>query len=118
MSGGQNGDLYLRVHIKPHSLFKLEGVNVVLDLPLAPWEAALGTEVKVPTLDRSVELNVPAGISSGQKMRLSGRGLGQGAKKGDQLVRVMIKVPKEASEDEKKLWRELAEKSDFKPRMF
>ena len=118
MSGGQNGDLYLRVKIKPHSLFKLEGNNVVLDLPLAPWEAALGTSVKVPTLDRSVELNVPAGISSGQKMRLSGRGLGQAAKKGDQLVRVMIKVPKDSSEEEKELWEKLAEKSEFKPRMF
>jgi len=118
MSGGQNGDLYLRVTIKKHPLFKLEGNNVILDLPLAPWEAALGAEVKVPTLDRSVSLNVPAGVSSGQKLRLSGRGLGQGGKKGDQLVRIMIKMPKDVTGEQKKLWEQLAEQSDFKPRMF
>jgi curved DNA-binding protein len=116
--GGSSGDLYLRIRIQPHKLFKLEGNNVVLDLPLAPWEAALGTTLTVPTLDRSVEMNVPAGVSSGQKMRLAGRGLGSGKNKGDQLVRIMIKTPKEQSEDEKKLWEQLAEKSDFRPRTF
>lgn len=117
-SGGPAGDLYLKVRIAPHSLFKLEGEHVVLDLPLAPWEAALGCTVKVPTLDRSVELTVPPGVSSGQKLRLRGLGLGSGANKGDQLVRIMIKTPPKPTDEERELWEKLAEKSGFSPREF
>lgn len=116
--GGPAGDLFLKIRIAPHHLFKLEGNNVVLDLPLTPWEATLGTAITVPTLDGKVELNVPAGIGSGQKMRIAGRGLGQGAKRGDQMVRVMIKTPKDIGDEEKELWQKLAELSDFNPRTF
>lgn len=116
--GGPAGDLYLRVKILPHARFKLDEANVTLDLPLAPWEAALGTTVQVPTLDKFVELNVPAGISSGQKMRIRGRGLGSGAKKGDQYVRVVIKTPRDLSDEERALWQKLAETSTFTPRDF
>ncbi|MEW5773501.1 MAG: J domain-containing protein [Thermodesulfobacteriota bacterium] len=118
MSGGPAGDLYLKVRIAPHPLFKLEGENVVLDLPLAPWEAALGATVKVPTLDRSVELTVPPGVSSGQKLRLRGYGLGVGAHKGDQLVRIMIKTPARLTDEERELWEKLAGKANFSPRDF
>lgn len=117
MQGGPKGDLYLRVRIQPHHLFRVEDSNVVLDLPLAPWEAALGATVTVPTLDKSVELTIPAGVSSGQKLRLRGKGLG-GKKRGDQLVRIMIKTPKEISDEEKQMWEKLAEQSDFTPRTF
>lgn len=118
-SGGPAGDLYLKVRIAPHPLFKLEGEHVVLDLPLAPWEAALGCTVKVPTLDRSVELTVPPGVSSGQKLRLRGYGLGSGDKKGDQLVRIMIKTPPKATDEERELWEKLAAASPgFSPREF
>lgn len=116
--GGPAGDLYLKVRIQPHQRFKLDGVNVILDLPLTPWEAALGTSVAVPTLDKAIELNVPAGISSGQKMRIRGRGLGSGAKKGDQFVRVVIKSPKGISDEERELWQKLADVSEFNPRDF
>ncbi len=118
-SGGPAGDLYLKVRIAPHPLFKLEGEHVVLDLPLAPWEAALGCTVKVPTLDRSVELTVPPGVSSGQKLRLRGLGLGSGSKKGDQLVRIMIKTPPKPTDEERELWEKLAAASPgFSPREF
>jgi curved DNA-binding protein len=117
-SGGPAGDLYLKVRIAPHPLFKLESEHVVLDLPLAPWEAALGCTVKVPTLDRSVELTVPPGVSSGQKLRLRGYGLGAGANKGDQLVRIMIKTPARLTDEERELWEKLAATSGFVPREF
>lgn len=115
-AGGQNGDLYLKVRIKPHQMFYLDGANVVYDLPLAPWEAALGAKVRVPTLNGDVDMNIPAGVNSGQKMRLKDRGLGSGAKRGDQMVRVVIKTPKDLSESEQDLWQQLAEKSTFNPR--
>jgi curved DNA-binding protein len=118
VAGGPAGDLYLRVRIQPHHRFYLDGANVVLDLPLAPWEAALGAKVRVPTLDGDVEMNVPAGADSGKKLRLRGRGLGQGARKGDQLVRLMIRTPDAVDDEQKALWESLAEKSDFSPRDF
>lgn len=116
--GGPAGDLFLKVRLVPHPRYKVEGVNLVLDLPLAPWEAALGAKVRVPTLDGDVELNIPPGVSSGQKLRLGGKGLGPASKRGDQLVRIMIRTPKAQTEQQKKLWRELAEGSDFSPRDF
>jgi curved DNA-binding protein len=116
MGGGSSGDLYLRLRLAPHSQFKVEGKNIVYDLPLAPWEAALGTKVNVPTLDGQVEMNVPAGIGSGQKMRLKGKGLGKGSDSGDQLVRIVIKVPKSLSDKERELWQQLAGESNFNPR--
>ena len=116
--GGQPGDLFLKINIQPHSMFKLDGANVILDLSLAPWEAALGTKVAVPTLEGNVEMTIPAGTNSGQKLRLRGKGLGRGSNKGDQYVRIMIKVPRELSQEEKELWKQLAEVSTFKPRNF
>lgn len=117
-SGGRAGDLYLKVKILPHALFKLEDDNVILDLPLTPWEAALGAKVRVPTLDGAVEMNIPPGSSSGRKLRLSGKGLGGRGKRGDQFVRLMIQVPPTASEAEKELWEKLAASSEFHPRSF
>lgn len=114
--GGPAGDLYLKIKFMDHPRFKVRETNIIYDLPLAPWEAVLGASVRVPTLDGEVEMSIPAGVSSGQKLRLRGRGLGCGNKKGDQLVRIMVKSPKELDDDQKKLWEELAEKSDFNPR--
>ncbi|MCF8086334.1 MAG: DnaJ domain-containing protein [Desulfohalobiaceae bacterium] len=116
--GGQRGDLYLRVKLKPHHLFRVENKNIVLDLPLTPWEAALGTSVRVPTLEGSVDMKIPPGTSSGKKLRLKGKGLGRGKNKGDQLVRAMIKTPQKPSDKEKELWEQLAQESDFRPRNF
>ena len=116
MQGGPAGDLYLKVHIRHHHLYSLDGVDIIHDLALAPWEAALGAKVRVPTLDGQVDMTIPPGMDSGKKLRIKGRGLGSGAKKGDQFVRIVIKTPDSLTEEEKTLWQSLAEKSGFKPR--
>ncbi len=116
--GGNAGDLYLKVKILPHQLFKLEDGNVILDLPLAPWEAALGAKVRVPTLDGAIEMNVPAGIGSGRKLRIPGKGLGGKSKRADQLIRIMIQTPQNISGEERELWEKLAAASSFNPRTF
>ena len=90
--GGRAGDLYLEVHIRPHSLYQLEGRDVTLTLPVAPWEAALGATVTVPTLGGAVEMHVPPGAQSGQKLRLRGRGL-PGQPPGDEYVQLKVVLP-------------------------
>jgi curved DNA-binding protein len=117
-AGGPNGDLYLKVAIMQHHRFNLDGVNVVLDLPLAPWEAVLGATVRVPTLDGEIELNIPPGMSSGRKLRLRGKGLGSASARGDQFVRIMVKVPDSLTEKERALWENLRDISGFTPRDF
>ncbi len=114
--GGPSGDLYLKVKLLPHAQFRVDGQNIIYDLPVAPWEAALGATVSVPTLEGRVEMKIPAGTSCGQKLRLRGKGLGRGIKKGDQIVQIMIKVPKNLSEKEKELFEQLAAVSRFQPR--
>ena len=116
MGGGEAGDLYLKIRLAPHARFKVKDNNVVYDLPLAPWEAALGATVRVPTLDGAVEMKIPAGIGSGARLRVRGKGLGTGGGKGDQLVRIMIQTPGELSDEQRKLWEELARISNFAPR--
>ena len=114
--GGTPGDLFLRVRYLPHPQFKVEGENLHCDVALAPWEAVLGAKVAVPTLEGQVELNIPAGSSSGRKFRLRGKGLGSGVNRGDLLARVMIKVPAQLSAEERELWQKLADVSSFKAR--
>ncbi len=114
--GGPAGDLLLQVSIAEHPLFRLEGVNVLHDLRLTPWEAVLGCSVRVPTLDGPVDMNIPAGVSSGQKLRLAGKGLGKGASQGDQFVRIAIRSPKTLTDRERQLWLELSEISSFQAR--
>jgi curved DNA-binding protein len=118
MSGGSKGDLYLKIRLMPHHMFKVADADIVLDLPLAPWEAALGASLRIPTLDGAVEMKIPPGIGSGKKLRIKGRGLGSGARKGDQYVRIMIQVPERLSEAERELMEKLRDTSDFKPRTF
>ena len=110
LGGGPAGDLLMEVKIAPHPLFELDGRNVLIDLAVAPWEAALGAEVRVPTLGGKVNLNIPAGSSSGNRMRLKGRGLA-GKPAGDQIVTVKVVVPKPDSDRERALYEELAEAS-------
>ncbi len=114
--GGTPGDLFLRVRYLPHPQFKVEGENLHCDVALDPWEAVLGAKVAVPTLEGQVELNIPAGSSSGRKFRLRGKGLGSGVNRGDLLARVMIKVPAQLSAEERELWQKLADVSSFKAR--
>jgi len=114
--GGPSGDLLLQVAIEEHPLFRLEGVHEVHDLRMAPWEAALGCTVRVPTLDGPVDMTIPAGVSSGQKLRLAGKGLGKGASQGDQFVRIVIRTPRNLTDRERELWQELSAISSFQAR--
>ena len=111
--GEHGGDLYLRVRLAKHPDFEVDGHNLVCELELAPWEAALGAEIAVPTLDGQVNIKIPAGTASGQKLRVRGRGLG---KTGDLLVATKIVVPGTITDAQKKLWEQLAKESKFNPR--
>ena len=113
--GGRAGDLYLEAHILPHRLYQLDGRDVTLTLPLAPWEAALGAAVKVPTLGGPVEMHIPAGSQSGQKLRLRGRGL-PGQPPGDEYVQLKVVLPPASSAQAKALYEEMRDKLDFNPR--
>jgi curved DNA-binding protein len=112
--GGENGDLFLRVRFAKHPDFDVDGHNLIYELELAPWEAALGAEISVPTLAARVNIKIPAGTPSGQKLRVRGRGLG---KDGDLLVTTKIVVPSKISDTQKKLWEQLARESKFNPRI-
>lgn len=115
-SGGQPGDLYLRIKYLPNSAFRVEGQDLHTEVRLSPWEAVLGAKVAVPTLDGAVELKIPAGTSSGRKFRIPGKGMGSASKRGDLLVKVMITVPSTLTSEEKELWEKLSEISTYKPR--
>jgi curved DNA-binding protein len=111
------GDLYLRVQLRPSDRFRLEGDDVVTTLVVAPWEAALGASVTLPTLDGSVRLKVPAGSSSGRKIRLKGKGYPTApGTRSDLYAEVRIEVPTSLSEEERKLLERWAEISSFRPR--
>jgi curved DNA-binding protein len=106
---------YLQVKIRPHPLFRLEGRDIYLDLPLAPWEAALGARVEVPTLAGRVELRVPPGTQSGSRLRLRERGL-PGSPPGDQYAVAQIMAPPAAGEAQRRLYQRMAEEMPFDPR--
>jgi curved DNA-binding protein len=113
--GGKAGDLYLEAHILPHRLYQLDGRDVTLTLPVAPWEAALGAGVTVPTLGGAVEMQIPAGAQSGQKLRLRGRGL-PGQPPGDEYVQLKVVLPPAITADAKALYAEMRSKLNFNPR--
>jgi curved DNA-binding protein len=109
-NGGKDGDLYLDISLKPHPIYRPDGHDLYLDLALTPPEAALGATVEVPTLAGAVNLKVPGGTSSGQKLRLGGRGLPRpGGGAGDLFAVAQIVVPATLSERERELYAELAE---------
>jgi curved DNA-binding protein len=111
--GGPPGDLFLRVALKPHPRFRRRGDDDLdVDLPVAPWQAALGATVPVPTLDGSAQIRVPAGSSSGRRLRLRGRGLPRsGGGRGDLHAIVKITVPKHLSDRERELYEQLEDLS-------
>jgi curved DNA-binding protein len=115
--GGPSGDLFLRVRVKPHPRFRVEGRDLYVDLPVAPWEAALGAEVPVPTLSVSVRLKVPHGSSTGRRLRLRGQGLpSPDGSAGDLYAVLAVHVPKRLTKNERELFEQLASVSDFDPR--
>lgn len=114
---GSSGDLLLTIHVAPHPKIKLEGTNLLGLVNIAPWEAALGAKVNVPTLDGNVTLSVPPGSQSGQRLRLRGKGMPQrSGAAGDFLAELKIVVPKSLSEEEKEAFTKLAGVSKFNPR--
>ena len=113
-NGGPDGDIYLNLKLKAHTVFRPDHHDLYFDLALTPWEAALGAEVEVPTLDQPVLLTVPPGTRSGRKLRLRGRGLL--ADHSDLYAIVHIDVPTTLSTREKELFQELAKVSSFNPR--
>ena len=114
IGGGPAGDLFLEVNLRPHARFKAEGRDVTLTLPVAPWEAALGETVAVPTLGGPVDMKLPAGARSGQKLRLRGRGL-PGASPGDQFVVLEIVLPPD-SPRAREFFEQMKRELPFDPR--
>ncbi len=113
---GSNGaDLHLKIVINKHPMYKRDDKNIILDLPIAPWEAALGASVTINTLAGKLKLKVPAGSASGKKMRLKGRGL-PGSPVGDQLVVLQIVTPPADSDEEIAFYEEMEKKFDWAPR--
>ena len=117
-SGAPAGDLFLRVRLQPHRLFNTIGENdVQIELPVAPWEAALGAKIPVPTLDGPVEMKIPAGAQGGQRLRLRGQGLNRrGGGRGDEYVKIRIVNPPKLTPKEKELFEKLAAESRFNAR--
>ncbi len=115
IGGGPNGDLFLEIEFQSHPLFRVEGRDIYLNLPVTPWEAALGATISVPTLGGKVDMKVPAGSQSGQKLRLRGRGL-PGKTPGDQYVVLQIMTPPAHSEAAKELYRRMAREMPYDPR--
>jgi curved DNA-binding protein len=112
---GQSGDLFLIVEFATHPLFHAQGSDIHMNLPIAPWEAALGATVKTPTLAGKVDLKIPAQSQTGRKLRLKAKGLG-GSKAGDQYVTLQIVTPPADSEAAKRIYKSMAEELDFDPR--
>ncbi len=117
VGSGQAGHLYLKVELKPNDRFRLEDRDLYTDLPVSPWEAALGAEVAVGTLEGPVTLRIPPGSSSGRKLRLRGRGFpNPKGVDGDLYAEIKIVVPEQLSEKERELFENLAETSSFTAR--
>jgi curved DNA-binding protein len=114
-SGGPSGDLFLEVHVRPSRQFKLEGRDVTVTLPVAPWEAALGATVTVPTLGGPVEMRIPAGAQSGQRLRLRGRGL-PGNPPGDEFVQLKVVLPPADSPQARALYEQMQREMAFDAR--
>ncbi len=117
INGGRNGDLLLTIRIRPHDRFRVSGHDLFVDVPVAPWEAVLGATIEVPTMDGRVRLKIPSGSDSGKKLRVKGKGMPKpkgGA--GDLYAVVQIVTPKDLNDDQRKLFEQLSEESDFDPR--
>jgi curved DNA-binding protein len=116
--GAAAGDLYLRVKFARHPDFEIQDRNLIYEASIAPWEAVLGAEISVPTLDGRVNIRIPPGTQNGQKLRVRGRGLPgrSGEAGGDLIVKAAVEVPAHVSDGERKLWEHLARESSFRPR--
>ena len=112
---GTNGDLYLEITFEPHHLYRADGRDIYLDLPVTPWEAGLGGRITVPTLGGKVDLKIPSGAQSGQKLRLRGKGL-PGKPSGDLYVVLKIVTPKPKTASDRELYERMASEMPMNPR--
>ncbi|TVR59817.1 MAG: J domain-containing protein [Spirochaetaceae bacterium] len=114
---GRTGDLYLKIRIAPHAVFRIDGADLEADLPVTPWEAALGAKVTAPLVDGSATVTIPPGARSGKKLRLKGKGLKRdGTERGDLYFVLSIVVPEKITAEEHELFEKLAKVSKFDPR--
>jgi len=117
VSGGASGDLLLRVRLAKHPDFLVEDNQLIYEIELAPWEAVLGVQIRVPTLENPVSIKVPPGTQNGQRLRVRGHGLPLASgPRGDLFVVLRVEVPKQITPREKELWEQLARESNFSPR--
>jgi curved DNA-binding protein len=116
MGGGEAGDLYFEVDIEPHTMFSLKGSDVYLTLPVTPWEAALGSDVKIPTLGGQVGLKLAPNSQTGQKLRLKGRGMPGKPNAGDQYAILQILTPPAQTDEQKQVYKQMAQIMPFNPR--
>jgi curved DNA-binding protein len=115
----ERGDLYLKVELQPHSFFRFEGDTLICDLPIAPDEAVLGAQVEVPTPSGPVQMSIPAGVKSGQSLRLRGKGWPQPKDgHGDLIVKLQIVSPKQLTAAEQELYEKIRAQRSFNPRAY
>jgi curved DNA-binding protein len=115
--GGSAGDLFLRVRLAKHPDFEVDEHNLIYEAPLTPWEAVLGANISVPTLDGRVNIKIPVATQNGQRLRVRGRGLpSRAGERGDLIVVARVEVPAQVTDAERKLWEQLARESKFNPR--
>lgn len=109
--------MYLKVHVRSHGRYQVQGHDLAMELPVTPWEAALGAGIAVRLLDGEIQLKIPSGSQTGKKMRLKGKGLPRkGGQRGDMFVQIKIVIPETISAREKELFQELAKASRYNPR--
>ena len=116
IGNGPAGDLYLRIRLIPHPLYDLNGHDLSIVVPVAPWEAALGTSLTIPTLHGKIKLTVKANSQNGQRLRVKGKGLRTRTGYADLYAVLKIVIPETSSKKEESLWREMSEQSTFNPR--
>ncbi len=116
-NGGKNGDLFIKINIENNKKFKLKGYDLYTDLFISPWEAALGKRVNVASIEDEISLYIPAGIQSGEQIKIPNKGYKDGrGSRGDLIAEVKTIVPKKLTEDEKELFEKLKAISKFNPR--
>ncbi len=117
LNGGKNGDLFIKVNINNNQVFKLNGNDLYTDLYLTPWEAALGTNTTVYSIDEGIKVAIPGGLGTGETIKIPGKGYKDGkGSRGDLIAKINIMVPKQLSKEEKKLFEKLSTVSSFNPR--
>jgi curved DNA-binding protein len=116
MGEGEAGDLYLQIELQPHPMFSLKGSDVYLTVPVTPWEAALGVDVKIPTLGGQVGLKLAPNSQAGQKLRLKGRGMPHKTHPGDQYAILQIQTPPAQTDEQKQVYKQMEQVMPFNPR--